>query len=76
MHLIEFSKAEFSGCAEILFTGKFGRKEQSFRFMLKCGTKINLNIQNSMVMFTFSSFGWEYPFWTNLVLKFKITYLE
>ena len=32
----------------------------------------NSNIQNSMVMFTFS----EFPFWANLVPKFKIICLE
>ena len=31
------------------FLGKFGLKNQNFRFKLKFGTKTNLNMQNSMV---------------------------
>ena len=31
------------------FLGKFGLKNQNFRFNLKFGTKTNLNMQNSMV---------------------------
>ena len=29
-------------------------------------------MQNSLVMFTFSAFDWNYPFWAYLVQKFKI----
>ena len=32
----------------------------------------NLNMQNSVVMFTFSDFDCKYPFWVNLVQKIKI----
>ena len=32
----------------------------------------NLNVQNSVVMFTFSDFDRKYPFWVNLVQKIEI----
>ena len=35
----------------------------------------NLNMQNSMVMFTFSVLERKYHFWANLVLKIKIVSL-
>ena len=57
---------------EIPFLGKFGPKNQNCHFMLKFGTYTNLNMQNSMVMFTFSVFDREYLFWANLVQKVTI----
>ena len=44
--------------------------------MLKFGTYTNSNMQNSMVMFTFSAFDWKYPFWANLVQNVKIVSLN
>ena len=38
----------------------------------KFGTWINSNIQNSMTMFNFCGFDWNYPFWANLVQINKI----
>ena len=57
---------------EILFLGKFGPKNQNCHFKLKFGTYTNSNMQNSMVMFSFSVFDRKYPFWANLVQKVKI----
>ena len=39
---------------KIPFLSKFGPKNQKCHFKLKFGTKTNLNMQNSMVAFTFS----------------------
>ena len=39
---------------------------------LKFGTYTNLNLQNSIVKFTFSVFNGKYPFWASLVQKIKI----
>ena len=39
---------------EILFLGKCGLKNQNCQFKLTCGTQTNSNMQNSMVVFTFS----------------------
>ena len=58
---------------EIPFLGKFGPKNQTYQF--KIGTKTNLNMQNSMVMF-FSVIDWKYPFWANLVQKIKFVNLS
>ena len=52
--------------------GKFGPKNQNCQFKLKFGNKTNSNMQNSMMMFTFSVFNHNYPSWVNLVQKFKI----
>ena len=57
---------------EKLFLGKSGQKNQNCQFKLKFGTKTNLNMRNSMMMFTFSVFEHKYLFWVNLVQKFKI----
>ena len=50
----------------ILF-GKFGPNIQNCLFQVKFGTQINSNMQNSVVVFTFSGFDRKYPFWLNLV---------
>ena len=39
---------------------------------MKFRTKTNSNMQNSMVMFTFSVFEPTYPFWANLLHKIKV----
>ena len=54
----------------------FGPKMQNRQFKLKSGTYTNANMQNWMVMFTFSKFNQKYPFWANLVPKFKIICLK
>ena len=57
----QFKYAEFNGdvhsfCfwSEIPFLGRFGPKNQNYQFKLKFGTYTNSNMQNSMLMFTFS----------------------
>ena len=45
-------------------------------FKLKFATKANLDMQNSMVVFTFSILGQKYAFWANLVQKIKIVTLS
>ena len=42
--------------------GRSGQKDQNCQFKLKFGTKTNLNMRNSMMMFTFSVFDWKYLF--------------
>ena len=42
---------------EIPLLGKFDPKIQNCQFKLKFGNQTNLNMENSMVMFTFSLFG-------------------
>ena len=55
------------------FLGKFGPNNQNRQFKLNFGTQTNFNMQNSMVMFTFSVFDWKYPFWKNLIQKSKLS---
>ena len=57
---------------ETLFLGKIGLENPSCLFEVKLDTKTNSNIQNSIVVFTFSVFDRKYPFWANLVKKVKI----
>ena len=55
-------------CSFSVFDRKFPfwanliKKNQNCQFDLKFGTKTNLNMQNSMVMFTFFVFDWNTPF--------------
>ena len=60
----------------IPFLGKFGPKNKNYQFILKFGTWTNSNMQNSMVMFNFSPFYWNYPFWANLVQLIKFVHLS
>ena len=60
----------------IPFLGKFGSKNQINQFKLKFGNYIDSNMQNSLVMFTFSVCDRKYPFWVNLVQKVKINSLS
>ena len=50
---------------EIPFLGKFGATNQNYQFKLKFGTSTNSNMQNSIVLFTFSVFDQKYNFWVN-----------
>ena len=52
------------------------KKNQTCEFKLKFGTYTNSNMQNSMVMFTFSVLDWKQPFWANLVQKKKFVSLD
>ena len=58
------------------FLGKSVQKNQNCQFELKFGTKTNLNMWNSMMMFTFSVFDHKYLSWVNLVQNFKIVQSE
>ena len=48
-----------------------GQKNSNCLFKQKFGTKTNLNMRNSMMMFKFSVFDYEYLLWANLVQRFK-----
>ena len=79
----QFKYAEFSGYVhffqfrpQIPFSGKFGPKNQNCQFILKFGTLTNANMQNSMAMFNFSAFYWNYPFRVNLVQLINIVRLS
>ena len=61
---------------EILFLGKFGPKNEDWRFKLKFGTQNNSNMQNSIMVFTFSVFERKHPFWLCLVQKIEIANLS
>ena len=52
--------------------GKFSPKIQNCQFKLIFGTMTNSNLQNSILMFTFSVFDRKYSFWANFIPKFKI----
>ena len=54
------------------FLGKFGSKKQNFQFMPKFGTYGNSNIQNYMVVCTFSVLHWKYAFSANIIQKIQI----
>ena len=86
----QFEYAEFSGYVhffrfrpQIPFLGKFGPKNQNCQVILKFGTWTNSNMPNSVALFNFSPFYWNYPFWSNLfqpwchaVLVFFVTLLQ
>ena len=61
---------------ETPFLGKFGPKNQNCQFNLKFGTWTNSNMENSMVVFTFSVLDWKHPFWVNSVQNIKIASLN
>ena len=44
------------------FLGKSGQKNQNCQFKWKFGSKTNLSMRNSMMMFNFSVFDRKYPF--------------
>ena len=68
-YLGQFEYAEFNGDVhffcfgpEILFLGKFDPNDQNCQFEFKFGTYTNMNMQNTMVVFTFSIFDRKYLF--------------
>ena len=61
---------------EIPFLGKLGPKNQNCQFKLKFSIWTNSNMQNWMVVFTFSILDLNQPFWTNLVQKINIVSLS
>ena len=54
----------------------FAPKNQNCQFKLKFGTKTNLNMKNSMVMFVFSIFYWKYPFLEEICSKKSKFFVE
>ena len=61
---------------QIPFLGKFCPINQNGQFILKFSTWTNSNLQNSMAIFNFSAFDWNYSFWENLVQKIKTVRLS
>ena len=57
---------------ENTFFVKSGQQNQNCQLKQKFGTRTNLNMRNSMIIFTFSVFGHKYLSRANLVGKFKI----
>ena len=55
---------------------KFGPNDQNCQFEVKFGSRLNLNMQNSMVVFTFSVLDQKNPFLANLAQKIKIVSLS
>ena len=60
----------------IPFLRKLGPKNQNRQFKMKFGTLTNSNMQNSMVVFTFSVLDQKHTFWVNLFQKIKIVSLS
>ena len=57
-----------------LFLSKFEPRNQNYQFKLKFGTCTNLNMQNSMVMFTFSVLNKKFgPKIQNCLFKVKVS---
>ena len=61
---------------EIPFLGQFDPENQNCKFKLKFGTKTNLNMKNSMVLFSFSLFDWKCSFGENFIAEAEVWYLE
>ena len=66
----------FSFRPETPLLGKYSQKNKNCQSRLKFGIHTNSNMQNSMVMFTFSVFDQKYPFCLNLVQKIRIVSLS
>ena len=54
------------------FFGKSDQKNQNRQFQLEFGTKANLNMKNSMLIFTFSVFDDKYLSWEIWSKKLKL----
>ena len=72
-----FASAEFNGniyfsffTTQIPLLDKFGPKNQNYQFKLKFGTSANSNMQNSVMVFTFSIFDQNNLFWANVIQVF------
>ena len=81
IHWLDY--AEFNGGVhffwfrlKIPIWGKFVPENQNCQFKLKFGTKTNWNMQNSVVLFTFSAFDWKYCFGENFILEAEVWYLD
>ena len=58
------------------FLDKLGPQGQNCQFKMKFGTYINSNMQNSMVVFSFSVLDWKHIFSADLIQKVKIVSLS
>ena len=56
---------------ETLFSGKFVPKNQNYQFKLKFAAQTNSNMQNSMVLFTFSVSDRKYRFLSKFGTKIQ-----
>ena len=75
LHKTQTLVVYWSGCfvlSVLPFFGKFGPKNQNCQFELKFGTKTNFNMQNLMVVFSFSVLYQKNPSWANFVQKSKV----
>ena len=63
----------FSGLDRKYLFGKFGPKIENCLFKMKFGTKINLNMLSSMMMFIFLIWTEKYPFRPNSSKKPKLS---
>ena len=61
---------------EIPLLGNFSPKNQNCQFKLEFSIYTNSNVQNLMVVLTFSVFDQEYTFWANLVQKIETVSLS
>ena len=69
---IQWCCSSFSFSTEIPFLRKFGPENENYQSKLKFVTWTNLNMQKSVMLFSFFDFGWKFNFWANLVQKVKI----
>ena len=83
MYLHWLGYAEFSAHVhffhfrlELPFLHKFGPKNQKCLLKVKFDSYTNSNMQNSVVVFTFSALDLKYLFCTNVVQKIKIVNLS
>ena len=59
---------------EVPFLGKFGPKNQNCHFKLKFGIQTNSNMQDSVVLFTFSVLDRKHPFGQIWFKKSKLSF--
>ena len=67
--IFSFSTGNFRFIPETLFLGKFGPKYRNCQFKLKFGTQSNSNIQNSVVVLTFSVLARNHPFFLHFIFS-------
>ena len=73
---IQWCCSIFSFSTEIPFLRKFGPENKNYQFKMKFVTQTKLNMQKSVVLYTFFDVGWKFNFWENLVHKVKIVSLR
>ena len=73
---LEWSCLLFLFYIKNIFLGKLGSKNQNYQFKQKFDTYTNSNMQNSMVVFTFSALDRDNFFWQIWSEKVKIVCLS